>query len=288
MSRSRWLGVLAVLVSGSLVGDACDSARDQARGQPESGSVTEAAVAYAAGIPGADSRYVVPTDRELDRIARAWSALEGGRTSDARTVASEWGYEIDRLGDGVMALRGRGGYFVHRRDGADVIVEVPHPIADARTEMLGGLLFERVGARVLLVAGAHRDAGESGRADVAHAPDSVFDAVHRVATRGGDVVVQVHGYADHSAPDTDVIVSRGAEPTELTDAVSRMLSGFAVCLWRPSTTGPCGDLAGTENLQGRSARAAGAEFVHLEVSREVRDDDERLRALVRAVADALS
>lgn len=274
------------MVCGCLLAGGCTGEDRDERLELQGGAVTERVLDYVSGIPGADADYDVPDEAERSAVARSWRFLEGGRLDDARAVARRHGYEVDRLDDGVTALWGPGGYYVHRRQGEAVVVQVPHPVADARTEALGALLAERTGARALFVAGAHREAGDGRRADVAHAPGTVFDAVHRAAIRDQDVVVQIHGYADRSAPGTEVVVSRGAEPTGVTDAVAQALDGFVVCRWRPAAGG-CDDLAGTQNRQGEHARSLGAEFLHIEVNRTVRDDDRRARALVRALAEQL-
>lgn len=281
----RWPIVIA-LACGCLVAGGCAGDDRRERQELQGGAVTEGVLAYVSGIPGADAGYDAPDEAERSAVVRAWRFLERGRLDDARAVARRHGYEVERLDDGVHALWGPGGYFVHRRQGDAVVVQVPHPVADARTETLGAVLAERTGARALLVAGSHREAGDGRRADVAHAPGTVFDAVHRAAIGERDVVVQVHGYADRSAPGTEVVVSRGAEPSELTDDVAQSLDGFAVCRWKPGET-RCGDLAGTQNRQGVQARALGAEFLHIEVNRTVRDDDRRASALLRALAEAL-
>ncbi|MEV8610958.1 hypothetical protein AB0383_24090 [Amycolatopsis sp. NPDC051373] len=65
-----------------------------------------------------------------------------------------------------------------------LVVEVPHPGFDLRTELFGVDLFRQVPGAVLLVAGAHRKADDS-HADVAHEEDSVFHVVAAaLAARG--------------------------------------------------------------------------------------------------------
>lgn len=285
MRHSRW-PVFVGLVCGSLAIGGCAGSEERERLELQGDVVTEAVLAYTSTLPGDHADYDTPNEDELSALTKAWYSLERGRVDDARAAVRAHGYRVDRLDDGVTALSGAGGYFVHRRRAADIVVQVPHPVADARTEVLGALLSEWTGARALFVAGSHRDAGGGTVADVAHAPDTVFDALHRAATRQQDIVVQLHGYADRSAPGTEVIVSRGAEPTRLTSTIAQTLEGFAVCLWRPAE-GTCDALAGTRNRQGEHTRALGAEFLHIEVNRSVRDDDRRASALLRALAESL-
>jgi hypothetical protein len=59
---------------------------------------------------------------------------------------------------------------------------------------------------------------------------------------------------------------------------------FRVCRsWRDD----CGRLTGTTNVQGRDAARRGAPFVHVEISRGVRDDVAASRELAHAVARAV-
>ncbi len=97
--------------------------------------------------------------------------------------------------------------------------------------------------------------------------------------------VQLHGFAEESSPDNDVVVSPGgAALSPLVRRVATELDrgGFRTCrVW----TRECGQLEGRTNVQ--SAASARAPFAHVEVSRAVRDDRrERLVAALAAAVDA--
>ncbi|GGK34190.1 hypothetical protein GCM10010124_28490 [Pilimelia terevasa] len=167
-----------------------------------------------------------------------------------------------------------------------VLVEAPHPRADRHSERIAARLAAATPRSYLLVAGAHRDAAD-GRADVAHRPESLFHALAARAAAAGVPQVQVHGYADDSLPGYDAVVSTGATdrlggPARVADALAR--AGWRVCrAWQRR----CGDLEGRTNAQGRAAAAAGAAFVHLELSRGVREDPAGVDRLVAAVGPLL-
>ncbi|KAA9165534.1 hypothetical protein FPZ12_005545 [Amycolatopsis acidicola] len=174
------------------------------------------------------------------------------------------------------------GFFLIDQEAPRLVVEVPHPGSDLHTEKSGIALYRQHPGSVLLMAGAHRRAGDRA-ADVAHREDTVFHAVAAELMRSRLPQLQIHGFDDDSLPDKDVIISAGAgkataahrdTATALEDA------NFSVCRsWSES----CGDLEGKTNVQGRLAAQFETPFVHLETNRATRDDAERQAALVKAL-----
>jgi hypothetical protein len=168
-----------------------------------------------------------------------------------------------------------------------VVIEVPHPNFDLKTERMGMRLFRSTPGAVLLMAGAHRKAA-NGAADVAHNEQSLFNALAAESADQHVAQIQLHGFADESLPGKDAVVSTGASfvapvATRIADRLAEI--GLATCrAWAE----PCGHLEGTLNAQGRAADHAGAVFVHLELNWRVRGGD-RLRAkAIDAVAAAMT
>jgi hypothetical protein len=165
------------------------------------------------------------------------------------------------------------------------VVEVPHPASDLRTELSGLAYFRQVPSAVLLIAGAHRKA-DASKADVAHEKNSLFHVMATELVRRGLPQVQLHGYHDQNAPDRDIVISSGA--TNAGDQVRRAAdglaaAGFAVCrAWDE----PCQGLEGTTNVQGKAAAQDGTVFLHVEMSRTVREDGQRRAAVATVLADA--
>lgn len=162
------------------------------------------------------------------------------------------------------------------------VVEVPHPKSDRWTGRLGLELFRAVPGSVLLVAGAHRNAG-GGAADVAHRADSVFHAFAEVLAERAGVEVQLHGYAARSLPGVDAVVSSGAGRVlawhrALLDALAAR--GFTA---RGAWGGACRELAGRTNVQGVAAAGRGTPFLHLELAPPPRADPARRAAVVDAL-----
>lgn len=239
--------------------------------------------------------YRPPTDDARQDLVRAVLLTAQHRVEEAEPLLERHGYVVRRAGEGAEVRliepervpddRGWGLYAV-LPGGRPMAVEVPHPRADLETERLGGLLAERVRAQHLLLAGARRDRAD-GRADVAHEPSSVFAAVHTALAEQGLPAVQLHGFAAESSPGNDVVVSPGAAPLSgLVRQVAAELdrARFRTCrVW----VRECGQLEGRTNAQSAASAAADAPFVHLEVSREVRDDPARRELLLAAVARAV-
>lgn len=173
--------------------------------------------------------------------------------------------------------RAWGLYAIDRSAPPSLVVEVPHPSSDLRTDLIGLALFRQVPGAVLAVAGAHRR-----REDPAHETRTVFHVVTTLLARRGLPQVQLHGFKDRTLPAADVVLSAGAG--EAGDAAGRAAdrlhaAGFRV---RRAWAEPCRGLAGTTNVQGQAA--AGTPFLHVELNRTTRET--RRDDVVRALADA--
>lgn len=173
-----------------------------------------------------------------------------------------------------------------RRPAATWSVQVPHPVADADSEKLGVGAWRATPGGVLVLAGAHRRAGKDGAADVAHRRDTVFHAVCAELVARRLPGIQVHGFADSTEPDYDVIVSTGRGDhgrtwgEGLASALSRQ--GFDVCrVWVRRCA-----LEGRTNVQGRAAADAELPFLHVEFSRTVRESPARIARAVKAIREA--
>ncbi|MEU1145913.1 hypothetical protein ACFYO9_19850 [Streptomyces sp. NPDC005863] len=206
------------------------------------------------------------------------------RTVTDKSAGRRYAEIADRSEDGA-APRGWGRVYVDLDAPARWSVQVPHPVADRNTERLGAELMRRSPGGVLVLAGAHRDAGRGDEADVAHRRDTVFHAVCDELVRRGLPGVQLHGMADDSAPRHDVVASTGrgreavTEGRALADALRGR--GWDVCrAWARSCP-----LAGRSNVQGRAASARDVPFLHVEFGPRIREDRDRTRAAVGALTD---
>ncbi|MFD8546881.1 hypothetical protein [Streptomyces sp. NPDC059649] len=250
-----------------------------------------------------DQAYRIPDAAERAQVSEGIADIVDGRLDAARRPLSEAGYTVrtvrlagshrvvaqvaEATGRGAQ-LRGWGEVFVDLGRRVQWSAQVPHPVSDQDTELLGAELFSRAPGGVLVLAGATRDAGRGNAADVAHRQDSVFNAVCAVLAARRIPGIQVHGFADDSSPGNDVVVSAGpGEAGPRVRAAARLLSsaGFTVCrAWDQD----CGRLEGTTNVQARTAAADDVPFLHIENSHHVRDSPTARSRLAAALAEAAS
>ncbi|MCC3775115.1 hypothetical protein [Streptomyces sp. UNOB3_S3] len=253
-----------------------------------------------------NGHYRVPAGGDRRAVAGGVRLLLGGDRAAAERSLAGAGYTLrvlaDRQGGRRYAeiadatregetTRGWGRVYVDLHGPARWSVQVPHPSADQRTEQLGIGLLRGAPGGVLILAGAHRNAADSadeGAADVAHRADSVFAAVAAVLADRRLPAVQVHGFADASLPEHDVVVSPGKGDAGL-PAAGRLAAALGreelrVCeVWRRY----CGRLEGRTNVEGDHADAVRVPFLHVEHSRTVRMDDGLLAKAVRALTEVV-
>jgi len=270
-----------------------------------SGDLATYVNSFVAGIPREGSEaYDVPTSSERSTMVAAYDAIEAGDLSRAASLADPLGYDVVQYEDTVsgrtlVILSERqnpdgswphawGMYIFSPRESSDTTVEVTHPVADWNTEDIGVETFRKANAEDLFIAGAHRYANSDGSADVAHADASVFEDVHEAAIESSTKVFQPHGFSQTSHPDCgEVVVSAGkSPPTELAQKVYDDLrsAGFNAILYDGDS---CPELGATTNIQGVFARTIGANFLHVESSKPIRDDDARRSLLSGTIAGSL-
>ncbi|MFG1641318.1 hypothetical protein ACGFMK_13605 [Amycolatopsis sp. NPDC049252] len=220
--------------------------------------------------------YRVPTPAELRTAESAFAAFLDHRSHDL----GELGFSVE--GDTLAVQepgteRAWGLYVVDRSAPLSLVVEVPHASSDLRTDRIGLALFRQVPGAVLAIGGAHRR-----REDPAHETRSVFHVVTTLLARRGLPQVQLHGFGDTTLTSADVVLSAGA--AEAGDAARRAADRFAAAGFRVCRAWdePCRGLAGTTNVQSQAA--AGTPFLHVELSRTVRET--RRADVVRALLDA--
>ena len=239
--------------------------------------------------------YVKPSPGEASGFAALADAMNAGDLLGARGLAAALGYALDFCDDVVSGRQllvardasepGRGwGAILVDPEGNDVLVEVAHPGSDLRTPEVGVAVFRETRARALLVAGAHRYAWMDARCDAARASGTPFDLAHR-ALLPARCVIQPHGFHREDGDYPAIVLSAGASPPPPALAAVRRgleVAGFEVGLWEGSDR--YRSLAATKNRQGVSVRKAGGLFVHLEISRKLRENGDERRRLAAVLA----
>lgn len=249
-----------------------------------------------AGNLDEDGGYRRPTPEERRAVAAGVGLLLDGRATAARQRLAEVDFGLRTLTDETSgrtyaevadhadeSVRGWGRVYVDLSTEPAWSVQVPHPVADQDTERLGVDVLRGNPGGVLVLAGAHRDAGTEDQADVAHRRDTIFHVVCRELAERLLPGIQLHGFANDSLPGEQAIVSTGfgeqarKEARLLADALEG--EDFDVCRgWESRCR-----LEGHSNTQGRLADLRDLEFLHLELNHDVRTDEARARQAVEAV-----
>ena len=165
-----------------------------------------------------------------------------------------------------------------------LLVEVPHPNSDYKTEEVGLAVLAAVPDAVYLEAGAHRRAADE-RADVAHEEDSLFHALAvDLSVRLQLPQLQLHGFGNRDDLDADIVLGGGPDDPdpavrELADRLEE--ADVSVCqAWAER----CRGLEGTTNVQGEAAARDGLAFAHVEMSADIRMRPERVARVLATLA----
>jgi len=281
--------------------------------------------------PAADSEnYDAPSPDERRALADSITAGLSGDAERARTRAVAAQYVICRDPNRTALLwrprqpSGGGARLAvrHGPENAPLIVEVPHPFFEFDTLAEGLEVFERAGARALLVSGTHRCAnvassGCDGRtavcsssrepyreSDPAHTTESSFHVMHRATTElfEQSLALSLHGFGD-----AGISISNGTTGPATAESPVARLGDSLRDEFSDTTITYCNDIpnrtreerfCGTTNIQGRhlngaspacteAASEATGRFIHLEQSREIRREFDRVASAVADFTETL-
>jgi hypothetical protein len=256
-------------------------------------------------MPRAESEnYVIPTREEQADFGKLVSLLSINEPGEAVQLANDHDYRLNYYEDrgDAQAIsyllreqrpiqKGWGLYAFRVNSASNIIVEAPHPLYDRRTPSIAVDVYRALDARALLIAGAHRNANQDGLADVAHAPESIFQSVHESLAReiqsdsGTAIIIQIHGFhsSKHTGyPQTVIGFGRNIQPME-SDLATKFEQALAM---QGVKAGLCTgdtwtDLCGTKNVQGASPE--GILFFHIELQETVRKNSDALIAALLQV-----
>jgi hypothetical protein len=249
-------------------------------------------------MPRAKSEgYLPPTNKEQADFAEIISMLGTGDLARAVDLATgndyTLNYYVDRGDNYAVSYllreqrpiqKGWGLYALRLDSTSNIIIEAPHPLYDKRTPTVALDIYRALDARALLIAGAQRNANRDKSADVAHAPESIFQSVHialsrEIQTTFGEVVIlQIHGFhSSHHEGYPQVVLGLGEKPLpneiaiaeKIKDALSNQGISAGLCMGMGSELE---DLCAKTNVQG-SAMDEGA-FIHIELDEKIRQNDD--------------
>jgi hypothetical protein len=242
-------------------------------------------------IPGSGSEgYVAPSSNDLPAMGQLVGDVESRAFDAALAHAQVLGYDLWRLADPsapdlvvlaehAASLRGGGTFVFDVTSPKPLVIEVPHPNADAGTLDEGVRLFLRAQAGAMLVAGAHRCAdlaatpctgAEATNAcagilrisDSAHFAAAYFEVAHErlMQALAGSVSVSLHAHAN-STGEADLMVSEGTRERLAADSLGNHLrdalrtAGYQAVSCN-SSADPSPRLCGESNVQGRRSNGS--------------------------------
>jgi len=256
-------------------------------------------------MPGMGTNaFVIPTNAQLALFEDVFKDLKQQDYSSVQSKISPYGYTFIRfislnptdtfyvLKENIPVQRGWGTYIFDPKASNDVTIEVPHPIWDTNTWLMGIKTFLRLDARWFLMAGTHRYANRDSSSDVAHVTQSVYHIAHKVIATSCSI--QIHGF-NRSSPEYStypaVVISNGTlyPPSVLYTLKSKYEArGFTTGVFSTSTYGDLWRLGATTNTQGKWSNANGKTFVHIEHDYPIRTNDAQMRQAIEAIYETFS
>jgi len=258
-------------------------------------------------MPGPFSAgFIVPQESDRSAFHIITLSMIDDKSEIASKLASKYDYKISSLFDQGDSLaesyvlmeqspikRGWGLYIFRKSAKRDIVIEAPHPVADAYTPTVGLDLYRALDAKALLVAGAHRDANADGSADPTHTVNTIFQTIHTSLFKSTGqpdvktVFIQIHGYSTEGHENyPQVVIGYNWK----NDPKKDLLLGKIVNALQQAglSAGVCEGnkfqgLCGTLNVQRQEMD--GGIFIHLEISKAIREVD---RELVTALQQALN
>jgi hypothetical protein len=248
--------------------------------------------------------YVIPGGEEQTDFSKLVSLIHAGEFGDAAQVAAAISYRLNYyvdqddhsaasylLREQKPIQKGWGLYAFRAGSTSNIIIEAPHPLYDRRTPTVAMDVYRALDARALLIAGAHRNANQDGSADAAHAPESIFQSVHKSLVReiqsesGDAIILQIHGF--HSSkhegyPQVVFGLGKNAQKNEVAlaerikDALAEQGIAAGICTGKDFQ-----DLCAETNIQS-SVTNEGA-FIHMELDEKLRKNDGALIAALLQV-----
>jgi hypothetical protein len=250
--------------------------------------------------------FVPPNNAQQQDFQTITRDLLVNETKDAAHIAPLYNYELLTLSDPFDA--GTESYILHERPpieygwglyiirsgvSQNTVIESPHPLFDLNTPEVALHLYRALQAKALLIAGSHRYTNADGSADAAHAPESIFQAMHIALFEGNNqpdterIFLQIHGHNhqdDQTYPQVIIGYNRMEDPekeallTRISNALTEHGISVAICNGENFR-----DLCGTLNIQRKAT--SGGIFIHLELERSLRENDS---AFVEALKQALN
>lgn len=227
-----------------------------------------------------DHPYSDPTPEQVEAMKQAVGKLMRGEKAEApegTEVLEGYSQEAQRNVRVLRSIPGNGlywGVWVFPADAKITgVMEAPHPVFDAGSDDIAVKVWAKSPAgTVLAVAGSHRTNPDGlNERDVAHNTKSMWHQITTFIAQPGLPEFQLHGFGDDNMPGVGAVVSSGSSPLSAgvirTEAFVAAAGVATARQWDGSAT----KLVGMANIQGDAAAERGNPFMHIELSKTVRD-----------------
>jgi len=254
--------------------------------------------------------YVNPTFSERKQFEQAISLVKEDRINQANEIFQSLDYNLTIFTDTGSSpssllyviseeqpiTKGWGTYIFRPDSRANVHIQVPHPIFDTNTPIVGIRAFNGLKAAYFSMAGTHRYAnGEpelNPDSDMARNQHSIFQMVHTLWSDAD--VAQIHGFNDSNPAYTnypEAILSNGTlSPQNLlyhmrTQFINRQITAE---VFDEQTRDRLFLLAATRNVQGHWSAVNNHHFVHIELARHLRLANYQIGQVVLALHESFT
>lgn len=269
----------------------------------QSGDIVEYIRTIREAMPGSGTNaFIIPTNSELNAFQSVVSDLKQKNYSQIQSKLTPYNYEFIKytdtgsnkifyiLKEKLPISRGWGTYISFPTSSDSLSIEVPHPIWDTNTWLVGIKAFVRMNASWFLMAGTHRYANSDSSSDVAHVTQVVFHAAHK--TIATPIAIQVHGFNRSNSIYNgypDIVISNGTlyPPSSLFNLKTNFESkGFSAGVFSYSTYSSLWRLGATTNTQGQWSNSNGKLFVHIEFEYFIRTSNFYTDRVIQAVNES--
>ena len=277
----------------------------------------------ASQFPKRASNYQAPSSEECQMLKDTVILARQGDLDQAQDLATKLGCQLNTLqlgGESFLLLeeqkerKGWGKVLFRENASSNLVIEVPHPVADRNTPELGMLAFDQLEADAYILAGAHRanraepspDVPGHTLSDMTHTKNTAFQAFHEGMLEPGTHVLQLHGFSAQKGHQADpefplsreLVLSDGADDKHDPPLLKALGMEFSAAGFDASVVSfdsqANSRLGATTNVQRDQMEdeqlVPTSEFLHLEVETKLRKGpqrDENFRRIVEVLETAV-
>lgn len=239
--------------------------------------------------------YNQPSEGQIELLRQAAHFIKNNQFAGATRCANAVGYSLKSFihtnGLTYYVLvsldpkrRSWGTYvFYLGDDKTNFAMEIPHPVTEVNTSVIGIKAFIDSQASFFLLSGSRRGAGPGS--DVTLNPDSVFEAIHEEVTTSESppISIQIHGFNNRRYP--EIVLTSGSPVviSAMDQLVARLLDeNFTVGIYDGVQYDHCG---ATQNVQAIYTNSIGNDFIGIFLNRIVHNSYNMSNLVVEAIKE---